>query len=157
MSKCIKPGFLQWEKVEVLVTQSRLTLWEPMDCSPQDSSVHGILQARILEWMDMPYSRGSFHPRDRTPGLPHCGQILYRLSQKWKKEDTSKNRGKQGGTRGAILRCIGSISINSGLTICLHLLSCTYVGVEVRVFPSSVCWKGQGAMTYWHSDDCSPQ
>ena len=38
----------------------------PMDCSPQGSSVHGILQARILEWVAMPPSRGSSPPRDRT-------------------------------------------------------------------------------------------
>ena len=63
MSKCIKPGFLQWKKVKVLVTQSCLTLWKPMDCSPPDSSVHGILQARILEWIAMSSSRGSFQPR----------------------------------------------------------------------------------------------
>ena len=37
-----------------------------MDCSPPGSSVHGILQARILEWVDMPSSRGSSQPRDRT-------------------------------------------------------------------------------------------
>ena len=46
--------------------QSRLTLYTPMDCSPPDSSVHGILQARILEWGAMPFSRGSSRPRDRT-------------------------------------------------------------------------------------------
>jgi len=37
-----------------------------MDCSPPDSSVHGILQARILEWVAMPFSRVSSQPRDRT-------------------------------------------------------------------------------------------
>ena len=37
-----------------------------MDCSPSGSSVHGILQARILEWVAMPASRGSSPPRDRT-------------------------------------------------------------------------------------------
>ena len=37
-----------------------------MDCSPPGSSVHGILQARILEWVVMPSSRGSSQPRDRT-------------------------------------------------------------------------------------------
>ena len=35
------------------------TLCDPMDCSPQDPSVHGILQARILEWVTKPSSRGS--------------------------------------------------------------------------------------------------
>ena len=42
------------------------TLCDPMDCSPPGSSVHGILQARILEWVAMPSSRGSSRPRDRT-------------------------------------------------------------------------------------------
>ena len=36
-----------------------LTLCDPMDCSPPSSSVHGILQARILKWVAMPSSRGS--------------------------------------------------------------------------------------------------
>ena len=41
-------------------------LCDPMDCSPPDSSVHGIFQARILEWVAMPSSMGS-QPIDRTP------------------------------------------------------------------------------------------
>ena len=41
-----------------------LTLWVPMECSPPGFSVHGILQARILKWVAMPSSRGSFLPRD---------------------------------------------------------------------------------------------
>ena len=38
--------------------------YNPMDCSPLSSSVRGILQARILEWVAMPFSRGSSRPRD---------------------------------------------------------------------------------------------
>ena len=53
-------------KVKVLVTQSCLTLCDSMDCSPPGSSVHGILQARILEWVAMPSSRGSSQPRDQS-------------------------------------------------------------------------------------------
>ena len=45
-------------EVTVLVSQSCLTLCNPMNCSPPGSSVHGILQARILEWVAMPFSRG---------------------------------------------------------------------------------------------------
>ena len=45
--------------VYVLVTQSCLILCDPMDYSPPGSSVHGTLQARILEWVAMPSSRGS--------------------------------------------------------------------------------------------------
>ena len=43
---------------------SYLTLCDAMDSSPSGSFVHGILQARILEWVAMPSSRGSFRPRD---------------------------------------------------------------------------------------------
>ena len=46
--------------------QSCLTLCDPMDRSLPGSSVHGILQARILEWGAVPFSRGSSQPRDRT-------------------------------------------------------------------------------------------
>ena len=41
----------------VLVTQSCLTVCDPMDCSPPGSSVYGISQARILDWVAMPFSR----------------------------------------------------------------------------------------------------
>ena len=45
--------------------QSCPAVCDPMDCSPPSSSVHGILQARILEWVAMPSSRGSSQPRDQ--------------------------------------------------------------------------------------------
>ena len=48
------------------VTQSCLTLCDPMDCSPPGSSVHGIFQARGLEWIAISFSRGSSQPRART-------------------------------------------------------------------------------------------
>ena len=48
------------------VAQSCLTLCNPVDCSPPGSSVHGILQARILECVAITYSRGSSWPRDQT-------------------------------------------------------------------------------------------
>ena len=50
-------------KMKVLVTQMCLTLCNPMDCSPPGSSVHGILQARILEWVAISFSMGSSSPR----------------------------------------------------------------------------------------------
>ena len=49
-----------------MLLQSCLTLCDPTDCSLPGSSVHGILQARILEWAAMPSSRGSSQPRDQT-------------------------------------------------------------------------------------------
>ena len=48
------------------VAQSYLTLCHPMDCSLPGSSVHGLLQARVLEWGAISFSRGSTQPRDRT-------------------------------------------------------------------------------------------
>ena len=51
---------------EVNVTQSCPTLWDPLDCSLQTSSVHGIFQARVLEWVAISFSRGSSRPRDQT-------------------------------------------------------------------------------------------
>ena len=50
----------------VLVAHSCLTLYGPMNCSPPGSSVHGILQARILEWVAIPFSRQSSWPREHT-------------------------------------------------------------------------------------------
>ena len=50
----------------VWVVPSCPTLWDPSDCSLPDSSVHGILQVRILEWAAISYSRGSCWPRDQT-------------------------------------------------------------------------------------------
>ena len=47
-------------------TQSRPTLCNTMDCSPSGSSVHGISQARILEWVGISFSRGISQPMDRT-------------------------------------------------------------------------------------------
>ena len=62
---------------------SCLTVCNLMDCSPPGSSVHGILQARILEWVAIFFSRGSCQPRDQTlilSWLLHCRWILYLLS-----------------------------------------------------------------------------
>ena len=56
----------KWKYIESEVAQSCLTLCDPVDCSPPGSSVHGILQARILEWIAIFFSRGSSWPRDRT-------------------------------------------------------------------------------------------
>ena len=56
----------------MLVTQLCWTLCNPMDCSPPGSSVHGILQARMLEWVAIPYCRGIF----LTQGLKTAFPVL---------------------------------------------------------------------------------
>ena len=53
-------------EVKMLTAQLCLTLCNSMDFSPPGSSVHGILQARILEWVAIPFSRGSSQPMDQT-------------------------------------------------------------------------------------------
>ena len=47
-----------------------------------DYTVHEILQARTLKWVDFLFSRGIFPTQGSNPGLPHCRQILYQLSHK---------------------------------------------------------------------------
>ena len=59
-----------------LVTQSCPTVCDPTDCSPPGSSVHGILQVRILPFL----LQGIFLTQGSNPGLLHCKQILYHLS-----------------------------------------------------------------------------
>ena len=60
----------------MLVTQLCPTLYDPMDGSPAGSSVHEILQARILEWIAIPFSRGSFCPSDETQVSCTAGRFL---------------------------------------------------------------------------------
>ena len=59
----------------VKVAQSCLTL-----CDSMDYTVHGVLQARTLEWVAFPFSRGSSQDQELNPGLPHCRRILDQLS-----------------------------------------------------------------------------
>ena len=63
----------------MLVTQLCLTVCDTVDSSPPGSSVHRILQARILEWVAIPFSRGASQLRDRTWVSCIGRQILYCL------------------------------------------------------------------------------
>ena len=58
--------------MKVKIAQSCLTLCNHVDRSLPGSSVHGILQAVLLEWVAIPFSRGSFQPGDRTQLSPTC-------------------------------------------------------------------------------------
>ena len=55
-----------WTSPVCIHAQSCMTLWDPMDCSPAGSPVHGISQAKVLEWVAISFSRGSSWPRDWT-------------------------------------------------------------------------------------------
>ena len=72
--------------MKVLVTQSCPTLCDPMDCSLPDSFVHGILQARILEWDAISFSRESSQPRDWT----EVSLIVGRLFTDWATREHQK-------------------------------------------------------------------
>ena len=63
-------------RMKVLFTKQCSILCDPMNCNSTGSSVHGILQARILEWVAIPFSRGIFPTQGLNLGLLHCRQIL---------------------------------------------------------------------------------
>ena len=77
-----------YEICACLVIQSCRILCEPLDCSPPDSSVHGIFQAKILEWVAISFSRGSSQPEislkemtSRNTETSTWGRTLIRLSK----------------------------------------------------------------------------
>ena len=76
-SSLTKTNYRAFQVLKVLVTRSCLTLCNPMDCSPPYSPVHGILRARILEWVAIPFSRVSPWPKPGSPAL----QADYLLSE----------------------------------------------------------------------------
>ena len=71
-------SFRSFKSLCVLVAQSCQTLCDLMDCSLPGTSVRGIFQARVLEWVGISFSRRSSSPTDRT-WLLNCRQILYCL------------------------------------------------------------------------------
>ena len=71
---------MKWSEL----SQSCLTLWDPMNCSPPGSSIHGILQARILEWVAISFSKGTSQPRDRTRVSHIAGRCFYPMSHRGK-------------------------------------------------------------------------
>ena len=89
-----------------LLAQSGLTLCDPVDRSLPGSSVHGILQSRILEWVAIPFSRGwIFLTQGSNLGLLNCRQILYQLSHQgsptpWSYTIKSKRGGSVSFARG---------------------------------------------------------
>ena len=79
-----------------VVSQSCLTLCDPVDCNLPGSSIHGILQARILEWVAISFSKGSSRPRDwtwvsclvgrrfnlwATREAPHASKVMLKILQ----------------------------------------------------------------------------
>ena len=110
--------------------QSCLTLCDTVDCSPSGFSVHGILQATILERVSMPSSRGSSQPRDRTqiscmgrqvfttksPGKPHLYLYLSMCTNACQKVHIYKE----------MFVCIGLYKYTY-VCKCTHLCMCLYL------------------------------
>ena len=69
------------ESVSCSIMSDSFVTPQPTSQEPASSSVHGILQSRILEWVVIPFSSLSSWPRDQTQVYLHCRQILYHLSQ----------------------------------------------------------------------------
>jgi len=90
----IKKRWQEYTESESEVAQSYLTLCHPMDCSLLGSSVHGIFQARILEWVAISFSTGSSQPRDRS----QVSHIVGRRFTVWaarEVQNTQKNYTKE--------------------------------------------------------------
>ena len=105
------------------VTQSRLTLWDrPVDCIPPGSSVHVILQARMLEWAAISFSRGSPKAGGLNLGLLPRRQILYHLNHE-------ESPDYQGGPLMFILVDLYS-TYNIVLTSAVHKVTQSYTRVH---------------------------
>ena len=100
----------------VKIAQSCPTLCNPTDCSPPGFSVHGILQARILEWVIVPFSKGSSQPRDQT----QVSHIAGRLFTIWATREALTSLM-------ALHNChlIRKIPLMTSHKISAHLISCT--------------------------------
>ena len=70
---------LKTEYQNVLVAQLSATLCDSVDCSPPGSSVQGVLKARILKWVAIAFSRGSFWPRDWTQVSCIAGRLFFTI------------------------------------------------------------------------------
>ena len=102
-----------------------------MDCSPPGSSAHGILQARILEWVAIPFSRGTALTQGLNPGLLHCRQIPYHLRQQ-KSPMTEHHPKEMHPLRSLCLRKLNKLSLNSPSTL----------GGGLKFCPISKCMHG---------------
>ena len=125
---------LFWIKVKMLVTWCPI-LCNPMDCGPPGSSVHGIFQAGILEWLDVSSSRGSFHPRDwiHISCIPCFGrQILYQWAT-WEALSTYILQNGLWGPLTSLIVCIPHSLIISTTTGTLSASVFTYLRNTARL------------------------
>ena len=169
---------------EVKVSQSCSTLCDPMDCSLPGFSVHGILQARILEWVAIPISRGSFQPWNRS----WVSHIAGRFFSVWATREAQKYAclvaGRQKLGNGSMklvkkyLRKLGRVSAVSIImqwqlekgeqrtslqTVSLHacmrailLQSCSTLSTLWTMTHQAPLYMGFSRQEYWSGSPCPP-
>ena len=115
----------------MLVFESYPTLYDPMDYSSPVSSVCGILQARILVWIAIPFSRGSSRPRDRTRVSCIAGRFFTGCT----------TREACGGTQYFLCSVVQSC-----LTLC-DPMDCIPPGTSVHGIPGQESWSGLPFLT----------
>ena len=99
----------------------------PTLCDPMNYTAHGILQARILEWVAFPFSRGSSHPRDRT----QVSCIVGRFFTSWATRE-AKNTGV--GSLPRLQQIFPTQELNQGLLHCRRILyQMSYQGSQTNM------------------------
>ena len=107
------------------VSQSCPTLCDPIDCSLPGSSVHGIFQARVLEWVAISFSRRSSWPRDRT-------QVSYIVGRRFTVWATSVRWGK---CRGSLWGLRWSLQCSAVFLLLVYVCACMLNHVWLFVIP----------------------
>ena len=123
-------------KVKVKVAQLCPTLWDPMDYP-----VHGILQARIMECVAFPFSRGIFPTQGSNPGPLHCRWILYQLSHSHKgkpKWGRRTSRAQCSSLPGNFILCFMVLSGDQGLLLVFSLRSVRTVASVMYFFKKTI-------------------
>ena len=103
-----------WHAVLCWGTQYCPTLCDPRDCSPPGPFIHGILQARILEWGCHALFQGIFPIQGLNPGLSHCRQIVYRLSH----QEAQINDNNNNNNNMCVLNCFSCVQVRCNSMDC---------------------------------------
>ena len=157
-ARCHNKFSRQWFKLFIryknkkIVTWSCLTLCNLMDCSPQASSIYGILQVRILEWVAIPFSGGSSDPgiKPRSPALQvdslpseSSGTPSYKpLGTSWHADDCIPSfQSDTAFFKLAVSVSHGEDFLQQGSS-CYHVLSLTHITFEKRKEKLSALWEG---------------
>ena len=117
---CLNQHQFEMPSLKVKVAQLCPTLWDPMDYT-----VHGLLQARIMECVAFSFSRGIFPTQGSNPGPLHCRWILYQLSHSHKGSPSEEGRLAEqfSSLPGNFVLCFMVLSGDQGLLLVFSLRS----------------------------------